>query len=80
MAIIRTGIRNPLIIGKRYAIRVTYITRTEMYGELGWLKCTVACLRFRYKVDEKNNEQESKLLQDRIYFTLSYCKIRLLFK
>ena len=66
MAIIRTGTGDPLVIGKRFAIQVTYITRTEVYRELGWLKCTVAWLRFRYSVDEKNNEQESKLLQGRI--------------
>ena len=63
MTVIRTGAGNPLVIGQPCAIRVAYITSTEMYGELGRLKYTVAWLRLRKKGEEKNDKYETKLLQ-----------------
>ena len=70
MSISRTGACNPLVTGKSRAIRVSYITCTEVYGVLGWLKCTVAWLRLRYKGEEKNDKYETKLLQ--VAYTLYY--------
>ena len=63
MAVIRTGTGNPFVIGERCAIEVTYITSTKMYGDLGRLKYTVAWLRLRNKGEEKNDNQETKILQ-----------------
>jgi len=41
-----------------------------VYGELWWLKYTIAWLRFRYKGEEENNEYETKLLQSLIHLNL----------
>ena len=62
--------RNPSIIGKDTGVRVSYITRTKMYGELGWLQDAIGLLRFRCKSEEKNNEYEPGLLQSLIHFIL----------
>jgi len=70
MTISRTWTGNPLVIGKHSAIQVTYITGTEVYGELRWFKYTVAWLRFRYKREKKNNAYENELFQGRNHFTL----------
>ena len=55
--------RNPSVIGKDTGVRVSYITRTKMYGELGWLQDAIGLLRFRCKSKKKNNEYETRLLQ-----------------
>src|ERR1043165_719015 len=63
ISILRTWIKNPVIIRKIATVWINYSSAAKIYCDLWRFKNTVSLLRFRYKGEKDNNEYDTKLLQ-----------------